>query len=537
MLGMTVCGEHLFLCHANPDVQGVSARNDIAAPVGQLGGHTPGEGGAPKTGFARLSFSDGADIIERLGSGRENMAAETETPEAPAGAWTRYANGYFAQRIVQPLRLPGIMRRHIYTGAMSNVWANLIAGLFMVYYGNRIGMTSFQWGVMSCLASWVLVGQVLTGALVRRAGQRKLVWFLSAAADRSLRMIGILASLWLWKTGNGHAAFVLIAGVVAANLFGAMVTPAWLSWMADLIPEREQGAFWGRRSAWIAFCVAATIVPAGYLFDRTPETLKMNLALGVFIVATGFGLLDLVIHGTIPEPALPRVAAEPYLAQLMRPLRDRRFRAWLQFNMVWTASVMVGATLTLIYALENLGLKKNLLGGTVAITVVSLCASIVTASWSGRLVDRVGPKRVMAWGYLFWAFIPLTWMLATPGTALFWYGIASIIGGVACTAGATATNKLLTRLPPPEHRATYIAVGNSATHVAAGLGALAAGTVAWWLDRDWTGGMRLGEWSLNTYRLLFLISMCMRLGTFALLLPRVRDPRPSPAAPAAEGGG
>ena len=24
MLGMTVCGKHLFLCHANPDVQGLS---------------------------------------------------------------------------------------------------------------------------------------------------------------------------------------------------------------------------------------------------------------------------------------------------------------------------------------------------------------------------------------------------------------------------------------------------------------------------------------------------------------------------------
>lgn len=33
------------------------------------------------------------------------------------------------------------MRKHIYTGAMGNVWAHLISGIFFVYFGNAVGMT------------------------------------------------------------------------------------------------------------------------------------------------------------------------------------------------------------------------------------------------------------------------------------------------------------------------------------------------------------------------------------------------------------
>ncbi|KPJ70790.1 MAG: hypothetical protein AMS14_10025 [Planctomycetes bacterium DG_20] len=159
---------------------------------------------------------------------------------------------YFARRVVYPWELPSIMRKHIYTGAMGSTYYALINGIFFVYFGNSIGMSRFQWGVMGAIASFLLTAQLLSAVLTQRSGRRKVVWFASAIAARGLRILGILVSLWLWHTGWVQASVVLIAFICLSNFFGAMAEPPWLSWLADIIPERDHGRFWGRRSAWIA---------------------------------------------------------------------------------------------------------------------------------------------------------------------------------------------------------------------------------------------------------------------------------------------
>ena len=108
---------------------------------------------------------------------------------------------YFARRIVYAWERPSIMRKHIYTGAMGNIWASLISGLFFVYFGTAVGLTPFLWGLMGGLSSWVVVAQLLSASMTERIGRRKLVWFWFAILDRVLRLAGILLSLWMWQNG------------------------------------------------------------------------------------------------------------------------------------------------------------------------------------------------------------------------------------------------------------------------------------------------------------------------------------------------
>ena len=179
---------------------------------------------------------------------------------------------YFAQRTIRPAQLPGIRFRHIYTGAMANVWANLIAGIFFIYFGNRIGMTPFEWGLMGSITWLMLLSELLSAALTQRVGHRKRLWFICALVDRSLRFFGILAALVLWRWyGWTHAGWVMIGAIGMATFVGAMAGPPWLSWLADLIPEKEHGEFWGRRSAWMSLSVLVAAVPAGIVMDQLPE--------------------------------------------------------------------------------------------------------------------------------------------------------------------------------------------------------------------------------------------------------------------------
>ncbi|KPJ58498.1 MAG: hypothetical protein AMS15_08260 [Planctomycetes bacterium DG_23] len=431
--------------------------------------------------------------------------------------------GYFAQRVVRPWELPSIMRKHIYTGVMGNIYYSLVTGIFFIYYGNAVGLSRFQWGLMGGLGSLLLTAQILSALLTQRLGQRKFLWFASALAARGVRLLGILVSLLFWNAGYPYAPLTLILAISLAHLFEAIATPPWMSWLADIIPERQHGGFWGRRSAWIAFAVICVVVPTGLILDRTPEEWKILTAVIIFFGASIVGFIDLLIHGTLPEPAMaiPKRTTR-FLTQILAPIFDLRFRPWLIFNLCWTFSMTLGGALATLYFLEELDIKNNLLGGSIVLTSFWLLGGVLTGAWTGRLVDRVGPKRVLFWGHLFWGFLPAFWLFASPRTALIWLSCSSITSGIACTAAWTAANKLVTRLPAPPDRAMYVAVSSCIGSLAGAIGITTAGIVLRQLE-GWT--WTVGGWTLVPFHLLFITSLTLRLLTTNLLIRRIKDPR------------
>lgn len=435
-----------------------------------------------------------------------SSAADTG-PTLGASRPPSFLETYFAHRLVYAWELPSVMRKHIYTGTMGNIWATLIAGIFFVYFGTTVGVTEFEWSVMAGLSSWLISAQIVSAILTERTGKRKLIWFLFAVAERTLRLAGILVALWLWSQGSRWTPVVLIAAVCLANFLGTMSSPPWLSWLADLIPEDEHGTFYGRRSAWIAVGVVAVVIPSGFLIDRIPEAHKLQAVVWVFVGATLIGLVDLLIHGTLPEPPMELAPRTHVLQAMLAPLRDRAFRPWLVFNACWTFAMTIGGVLATIYFVENLEIKKNFLGGSIVITAVALLGSIITGHWTGRLVDRLGPKRMLFWGHLVWASLPLFWILATPASALAWLAAASLVGGTSSTAASTASNKFITRFPPAEKRAMYCALSSSIGNLAGGVGVIVGGLIIKGLH-DWQ--LQLGGWTFGGFHVTFVASSALR---------------------------
>lgn len=422
------------------------------------------------------------------------------------------------------------MRRHIYTGAMGATYFSLMGGILFNYFGKSIGVSDFQWGLMGGISSFLLASQLLSAHLTQRVGRRKFLWFVTALAGRVVRTLGVVVALWFWYAGYAQAAIILIAMICLSNLFDAMAGPPWLSWLADIIPRDVHGGFWGRRTAWVALAVICAALSAGLLMDWVPQTTKLQAVTGIFLFAGFIGIVDILIHGTIPEPAMELSARNHFLHDVLAPLRDRGFRPWLVFNVCWTFSMTLGGSLANLYFLTGLNLRQHLLGGMVVLTVFQLVGGMLTSGWSGRLVDRVGIKRVMGWGHTFWSILPLFWILASPATALLWLAVSSMVGGVSCTAASNATNKLITRYRPPAETAMYVAVSACLGSLAAGVGAITAGTVLRVFE---TWHQNVGSWTFVNFHILFVSSLCLRLLTTALLLPRINNleaaPRPSEA--------
>jgi len=449
------------------------------------------------------------------------MSAAPSNGTAPPSEPTPTLLGaYFARRMVYAWELPSVMRKHIYTGAMGSVWATLIAGLFFVYFGTTVGVTEFQWSLMAGLSSWLISAQIASAVLTERTGNRKMIWFAFAVAERSLRLAGILMALYLSLHHSRWAPVVLITAICLANFLGTMSSPPWLSWLADIIPESEHGTFFGRRSAWMAVAVVAVVVPSGFFLDRIPEAHKLQAVTWIFVGATVIGLVDLLIHGTLPEPPMQLAPRTHVVKAMLLPLRDRAFRPWLFFNVCWTFSMTVGGVLATIFFVENLELKNNFLGGAVVVTSVTLVGSVITGQWSGKLVDRLGPKTMLYWGHMVWASLPLFWVLATPATAMAWLTAASLVGGTSSTAANTASNKFITRFPPPESRAMYCAVSNSLGNIAGGIGVILGGWIIELL-KDWH--MEVAGWTFGAFQVTFVVSSILRFLAAGLLIRRMPE--------------
>ena len=430
------------------------------------------------------------------------------------------ARGYFAQKPIPHTDLPAIMRKHIFTGALATMWGNLIAGIVYVFFGNAIGMSQLQWGILGGIGAWVVAVQPLGALLGERTGSRKLVWFWFALADRLLRFIGIIAAYLLWRAGHPLAYLVLMAAVCAGSLVGNVANAPWYGWLATIIPQDIQGTFWGRRESWISLAVIAVVLPSGLLMDLIPEEGKLEMAVIILTAAGVIGVADILIHGTIPEPPPLSGLRRSGFSNILAPLRDRRFRPWLLFTAAWNFSLFLGGSLGTLYFMENLGFKNNLLGGMIAINVVTLLGTLLASRKVGRMVDRHGIQRMLMLGHLFWSFLPAIWLFATPRTAVFWISVSSVVGGIFPAAANNAATKLVTRFPPPQESGMYMGVSSMIGNICGGFGALAAGG---FLHAMGGWSFPLGRLTVSAFPLLFIASTLMRLATTVALIPRIRE--------------
>jgi MFS family permease len=422
--------------------------------------------------------------------------------------------------IVYPWELPSIMRKHIYTGAMGTAYMVLTSGLFLVSLGNSLGIQYWHWAALSTLSSAVLVLQLVSAFIVTKLGARKRLWYVTSVLCRMLRAGAVVALYWLAKPMPQTARLTFLVLLVLGNASGALGTPPWLSWLADIIPEQQHGRFMGRRSAWLALANMAVSVPLALAVDWVPEDAKVAVLMAGFALGFAVGILDLVIHRTIPEPLMPSIPQQGFWRSVRAPLADPAFRPWLVFNAVWTFAMTLGGSLSMVHFVQNLGIRRNMLGGSLVLIMLPLIGTTLTARLMGKLIDRYGVRRMLFVGHLLWATLPGWWLLARPENALLWLGVGAVTGGIGSATALIAAQKLITRLRSSEQVSMYAAVSTCTANLTGALGPLVAGLTLQLLDgRTWS----VGPFTLIGFHAVFLMSFVLRMSA-TVLIRRVHEP-------------
>jgi MFS family permease len=426
----------------------------------------------------------------------------------------------------------------------GSVWATAVAGTPVTNFAKALGASNFQFGVLSALPFIASLLSLPASLLIEATGKRKRIFLWGLYFQRLMWFPLALLPLWLvWLYGESAyapAMAMFLALIFLMHAGNAVGGPAWVSWMADIVPDRARGTYFSRRRQWGILTALPTAFLVGWVLDHNTaggDTFNMLWWCAIVFMAAGvFGTLDIALFQWVPDiPRQPQRGLR-LLRAWREPLKNRRFLWFAGFvaTLVFAVSFM-GQFVTLYVMEQTAGGgsagQVNMITQLMLIVAPSAAQLLVLAVW-GRAADRMGKRPLLIISALGLVPVGLGWCFLTPQTV--WLGYLLSAGGAALWAGVEVANfnyvlELSGNADQANNNArggsAYVAVNSVIINIAGCLGGLASGAIAEAL-RDWRWQT---AWKTFThYDVLFILSAALRLVSVVIFLPHMREPDARP---------
>ena len=381
-----------------------------------------------------------------------------------------------------------------------------------VFYSVMVGFgeTYFSPYLLSFGASDQMVGllislPLLAGALSQLAapqlvhafGTRK-TFVRTGAFLQALSFLPIMAVTWLPR----FQSMILLILVILYWVFALSISPAWQSWMGDLVPETHRGRYFSIRSQWLQVATFLSIEGGGLLLDLTGFQ-------WIFIVAFLARLVSWTYLGKQAEPPYqcPAEAQFTFL-EFVKKMRFSNYGLFVLYSALTTLAANIAAPYFIPYLLRDRGFSYVQLMLVNAIIVAS--KSVFFPIW-GHYSDRYGVRKLLSLaGYLL-PFLPFLWLLHR---SLLWIlGIQAVAGFVWAGYELCSFNFIFD-CTTPVRRARCAAYYQLFIGVGAVLGALIGGML-----------LKYPFFFSVPYDLIFFVSGASRFFLSIFFLPKIREIR------------
>lgn len=429
------------------------------------------------------------------------------------------------------------------------IWFNVTNGAPLTLFAKGLGATPLQFGILAALPYVAALFSVLGSLVVESTGERKRVFLDAHYIQRSLWFVIATVPLamvsWYGPAASPRAVTVFLGLMCVMYACGATGGPAWVSWMADVVPHRIRGAFFARRRQWgiVTAVPAALLVGAG--IDRLAGGTCAAAVGGVppivfwcaalFLVTAFFGLADIAAFQHLPHKAKPAKSGAALLKSMAAPLRDKPFMALSGF--VGALNFTVGFTnqFATLYVIDRL--KVDAMHVQLMLLVAPMALQLLVLPTWGAAVDKVGrrPMLILAAAGL----VPMAFGWCLVGQEMPWLGYVLYAGGAALWTGVDIANfnYVLDRSGGPAAKAGqakkagqapaggsgYHAVNTVIINVCGCAGGLAAGAIAQGLG-GWSWQPIAGFHAADFYQVLFVFSGVVRVASLVVIAPLLHEP-------------
>ncbi|MCC7145796.1 MAG: MFS transporter [Phycisphaeraceae bacterium] len=326
--------------------------------------------------------------------------------------------------------LHGQLRLITLAWMFGSIWMYTITGAAMTQFSRGLGVTDAGFGILAALPHLAALAQLPASYVLETGGGRRRLFLIFAIASRLMWIVVAGIPLLLrdhpqwWPT-------TLMAMVFVTWAIGHFSGPAWMSWMADIIPRRVRGRYFATRTRWTQPVGVVTTLLIGYLLDIAerkqavaPGTM-LKVTSGMIAAAGLLGTVDISCFFWVRDPVPQKLLAhDEWWQHLREPLANPSFRRLLGYCFTMMLGIgFLGQYVWLfvldVVKLSNWEANVYLIGITLLIQVASVKA------W-GRLMDKLGKKPVMIIAGFLSVLGPVGWFVATAEGWMFGYFLTLI---------------------------------------------------------------------------------------------------------------
>jgi len=318
------------------------------------------------------------------------------------------------------------------------------------------------------------------------------------------------------RWGVTVALGVLAICATGRTLFMAMSTPSWMGLVRESMEESQRGRLLGLlRTTWQSAGVLTVLITGIFLgIGSGAAWWKLQWVMVAGYLAQVGRLLTLIPVAS--APVNPNAPVMPWRQQVLEPIRDRAYRAYLTYVLLFGLGVGLSETFRLTY-LIRIGFEKGQ-------TLIAICfagvGAVITLLFWGRLADRFGNRPVFTVTAIGMALASVLWLFVGHSSAGFVVAMALFLLAGACNSGnGVGQTRYMFSAIKPEFEASYVAANYLTLALAISLGSLIGGQILGLAhETDPLTGADTDQISRMGYHIVFMLGAALLL--VALLFRR-----------------
>lgn len=438
-------------------------------------------------------------------------------------------------RLITPKRMRRGLMMITLAGTLGSVFWTVIPGMPLIMLLEALGASGLLIGSIGTVFQLGMVTQIPATFFLESLRKRKGFWAFTAGLSRIIYLLPVLA-LWLLPSSQAPWIIaVLMATTIIAALAHHASLPCWMSWMADLVPSRRRGRYWGQRQIWCmaAFLVANALV--GHLLDGQTEGSLSGFAWALFLAAV-LGTADVIVHSFVPEPK-GSVADRTvrWTERMWKPFVGNRDFLYLTLAMsLWMFCFGFVKPFGDVYLKRAFDVPYT----DLAALQIAISVGAIVAGWAASmLTDRVGARSFAVSLLILFPFLHIFWFFLRPETLEFVWPVIGrfsvrqptlllfvglLIRGMIGSCVMLSYITLTASLTSEKGRSMVMAVHSTFVGMVSALGPLAGGWVMDIVTAHPIPWQIAPDLPFSFYHLILIVSAVMVWGVIVPLFLRIR---------------
>lgn len=377
---------------------------------------------------------------------------------------------------------------------------------YVIPFALAVGATKMQVGLLNSIPNFLMVFFTLKAAnLVEKIGSRKKAILILVVFDILSLVPLLLVPLFL--DHNPVVWFSLIA--LSFCLPPIMISPIWGSLMADIVPTRRMGKYFGRRSAIVGLTILACSFIAAWVLNLFSERVMTGFTI-IFLLAIAFRIASWLCYTKIHEPPMQVTTSQPFgFIDFVRETKSSNLARFIIFICLMNFTLNLAGPFQTVYLINSLELDYV---RYMAVLNASAVATLLTLGYWGRRADKFGNVKVIKTAAVLMPLAPILWVFS--GNYLFLMA-AQLLAGFAWAGFNLCGPNFIYEASPADRRGRYLAYFSAINLGTLALGAFTGGFLSNVLPP--TAGSRLLS--------LFLLAGILRAFIVAVFLPRIEEVR------------